>query len=296
MTLASKPAAEWPIDAALVGRLLREQHPDLATLPIEAADTGWDNAMFRLGTELAVRMPRRSIAIALIEHEQRWLPEIAARVPLPVPRPLRIGVPDDSYRAPWSVVPWLTGRPASESPLLMDEAGTLARFLNALHTPAPAIAPRNPVRGIPLGERSHVVTPRLERLRQVSTLIDSDITRIWEQALAAPTNAVDHWLHGDLHPANVLAENGRITAIIDWGDVCAGDRATDLASLWMLLPDPAARERAMAACDGVDEATWQRARGWAVSFGTVLLEAGLQDNSTYAVTGANTLRNLVNGP
>ncbi len=154
------PAAEVDVTAGLVRDLLSAQHPDLARLPVEFLANGWDNAIFRLGEELLARMPRRALGAQIIAHEQRWLPEVAARVPLPIPRPRRTGVPGLGFPYPWSVVPYLAGVPAAGDTgdgVALDPAAVAAElggFLRALHVAAPPDAPANPVRGVPLRTRA----------------------------------------------------------------------------------------------------------------------------------------------
>jgi aminoglycoside phosphotransferase (APT) family kinase protein len=119
---------------------------------------------------------------------------------------------------------------------------------------------------------------------------------LWQAALAAPMDAPDTWIHGDLHPRNVLVSDGRIIAVIDWGDIAAGDRATDLAGIWMLLPERAAREAAMAQCDSVSPHTWDRARGWALLFAVILLDAGCGGDARMGAIAHRTLERLLTGP
>jgi aminoglycoside phosphotransferase (APT) family kinase protein len=165
-----------------------------------------------------------------------------------------------------------------------------AAFLRSLHLPAPADAPVNPVRGVPLSQRAAVMAGRLERLVGKTALITEPIKQIWDEALHAPLDVPATWLHGDLHPRNVLVEQGVITGVIDWGDITSGDCATDLASLWMLFADRRARRDAIAFYGQLSEATLQRARGWAVLFGATLLETGLNDNPRNAALGERILR------
>jgi aminoglycoside phosphotransferase (APT) family kinase protein len=280
------------IDVALVAKLLTEQHPDLAHHPLRSIAAGWDNALFRLGDEWAVRLPRRALAAPLILHEQRWLPELAKRLPLPVPTPVRCGGPGRVYPWSWSIVPWLRGQPAADSPLNAGEAPRFGAFLRALHQPAPGDAPANPVRGVPLSHRAAAVEERMERLAARTDCISPAIRDIWRQALAAPLDRPPTWLHGDLHPRNVLGENGRITGVIDWGDLTAGDNATDLAAIWMVFPDLEARTAACAAYGELSEATIRRAKGWALLFGVVFLDTGLIDNPGNAALGEQILRQL----
>lgn len=290
------PPAEHAIDAALVGGLLAEQHPDLAGLPLRAVDAGWDNAMFRLGDGLAVRLPRRAAAAALIEGEQRWLPRLAARLTLPIPVPLRVGLPARGYPWRWSVQPWLPGDAADERPPAPEQAAPFAAFLRSLHQPAPPDAPRNPVRGCPLGERAPVAEARLRRLAGATGLITPRLRRIWEEALAAPLDLPPAWLHGDLHPRNLLVAGGALCGVIDWGDLTGGDPATDLAAIWMLFEDAAARAAALAAYGELSAATLARARGWAVHLGATLLDTGMVDHPRHALIGERTLRRVAAGP
>jgi aminoglycoside phosphotransferase (APT) family kinase protein len=294
VTLAS-PKAEVPIDAGLVKALLRAQHPDLASLSIKPFASGWDNAMFRLGDTLCVRLPRREASAALLANEQRWLPALAKRLPLPISSPIRVGRAQANYSWSWSVLPWLPGVTAAQSNLLAAEGIVLARFLKALHAPAPPEAPRNPYRGVPLQQRAAAVEERMERMERSTEFVGNCVRSIWGQALAAPIDVGDVWIHGDLHARNVLVQDDRLCAIIDWGDLCKGDCATDLAAIWMWLPDGESRALAMSTYAG-SAATWQRAKGWAVLFGLVLLETGLADNPLHAAMGEKILRNLNDDP
>src|ERR1700733_4638110 len=146
------PAAEVEVSAELVQRLLADQHPDLARLPVEFLANGWDNELYRVGDGLVARLPRRALAAQIIKNEQRWLPGLAPGLPLPIPYPERTGVPALGYPYSWSVVPYLPGVPAAQAGSF-DPAGAAAAlggFLGALHVPAPADAPANPFRGVPL--------------------------------------------------------------------------------------------------------------------------------------------------
>jgi aminoglycoside phosphotransferase (APT) family kinase protein len=240
--------------------------------------------MFRLGEDLALRLPRRAVGAELIATEQRWLPGLAAALPLPVPAPLRTGSPALGYPWPWSVTPWLPGVPAAQAPLKADQAKRLGGFLKALHRPAPTQAPFNPYRSIPLAGRT-TTEPTMARVAKARPgLIDEVVREAWRAGLAAEVDVAPTWIHGDLHARNVLSEAGVVSGVIDWGDMARGDPATDLYGLWMLLPDATARAAALAAYGGVSAATLARARGWAVAMGVVLVEAG------------STLRALREGP
>jgi aminoglycoside phosphotransferase (APT) family kinase protein len=287
------PPAEFAIDRTLVAGLLAEQHPDLAHLPLREIEAGWDNAIFRLGNHMAVRLPRRAAAAALIVHEQTWLPRLATRLNLPVPVPYRCGSPAQGYPWRWSVVPWLDGEAADLSAPAPAQARPLAAFLRSLHEPAPADAPANPVRGVPLRQRAEIIAVRMQRLASQTSLVTPAVRHLWESALGAPIDLPPALIHGDLHPRNVLVGRESITGIIDWGDLTAGDPATDLASIWMLFDDPRSRQEALEAYGRISEATLRRAQGWAVLFGVVMLETGLCDNPRNAEIGRCTLRRVV---
>jgi aminoglycoside phosphotransferase (APT) family kinase protein len=290
------PAAEVEVSADLVRRLLAEQHPDLACLPVEFLANGWDNELYRVGDGLVARLPRRALAAEIIMNEQRWLPRLAPRLPLPIPYPERTGVPAHDYPYPWSVVPYLPGMPAAQA--TFDPAAAAAAvggFLGALHVPAPADAPANPVRGIPLAERAGLFAANLALLtgQAGQDQVDRDaVLRVWDAVLAAPGHgAPPVWLHGDLHPANVLVNNGQVSGVIDFGDITAGDPATDLSVAWMLLPLDC-HDRfwcAYQAAGGLaDDALRARARGWALNFALVFL-AHSEDNPVLLEVGRRTL-------
>ena len=268
------PAAEVSIDATLVSRLIAAQHPSLLA-PVSWLSSGWDNELFRLGDDYVVRMPRRALAVPLIEHEQRWLPVLQRLVEVPIPVPVAVGVPSDDYAWPWSIARWLDGEPVAE--LHVRDRGalvdSLAEFIVDLHAPASAGAPVNPVRGTPLAVRDEAVRGRLD---SDSIPHADELLTLWERALAAPVHAGPPiWMHGDLHPINVLADaSGGLTAVIDFGDLGGGDPACDLAAGWLFFD--AEQRAAFRARVGTgaphDAATWERALGWVVAEATAFLQ------------------------
>jgi aminoglycoside phosphotransferase (APT) family kinase protein len=290
------PAAEIDIDESQARQLLAAQHPDLADLSIVSIASGWDNQLLRLGDKLLLRFPRRKVAAQLMLNEQRWLPHLKERLPLPISAPVRIGVAQFHYPWAWSVTPWIEGQTADLSPPDLSQGEALAAFFEALHQPAPADAPCNPYRGVPLSERADAFADRLAKLRDKTDMIDRRVHSLWSDALAAANDASPTWIHGDLHPRNVLVEKGRLTGIIDWGDLARGDRAADLAAVWLLLPQLESRKHAMAACSSVSDATWRRARGWALLFAVILLSAGLVDDVRMVAIAERTINRLWEGP
>jgi aminoglycoside phosphotransferase (APT) family kinase protein len=253
------------ITEALVRSLLRDQHPDLAELPLAQVSGGWDNQLWRLGEELAVRLPRTSRAPELLHRELQWLPELLVDLPLAVSTPVRAGEPSVQFPHPWIVARWVPGEPGDFTPI-RDAAGSadrLAEFLRALHRPAPAEAPHTD-RGAPL----HTFTdPPPDRLTAATT-------SIWKSAVtAAPWDGERIWLHGDLHPANIITNDGTLTGIVDFGELCAGDPASDIAAAWTLLPAEGI-PRFLAAYGRADADTVRRARGWALLRGLGLIDIG----------------------
>ncbi len=250
-------------EQGLVRALLREQHPDLAGLELRDVDGGWDNQQWRLGERLAVRLPRTDRAPALLRIEQTWLPILAKRLPLPTPVPVRLGKPSNLFAHTWTIATWVDGDPADRAPVTrMEAAEVLADFLSALHRPAPPDAPANPTRGIALAGLDEGVDASFEVIDDRAN--PDAVRKVWQEALAAPAwQGRPLWLHGDLHPANVVVRNGGLAGVIDFGEMCAGDPATDLSAAWILLPARAAK-RFFDAYALADEATVARARGWAV--------------------------------
>jgi aminoglycoside phosphotransferase (APT) family kinase protein len=297
VAISNKPAAEVDLNEQIVSRLLREQHPDLADLALEEMSAGWDNQMFRLGTELAVRLPRRSVAVDPARIEHRWLREIEGLVPIRVPVPVRIGIPNEAYPYPWSIVPWIDGDVLGPEPL--EDEGRLANdlggFFAALHTRAPADAPQNPFRGIPLIMRDEKFRKCLSDLG--SSVDQRHVESLWERAIDVEDYAGPAvWVHGDVHPLNLIVDNQRrLTAVIDFGDLNGGDPATDLAIGWTAFEEhDRVIFRAKCRVDGnpVDEPTWSRGWGWALNFAVIYL-ANSADVPVLHEIGENALRRVL---
>jgi aminoglycoside phosphotransferase (APT) family kinase protein len=262
-------ADELEIGPSLVRRLLEAQFPQWADLSITLVEPrGTDNALYRLGGELVVRLPRRDRTVLTLEKELAWLPRIAPFLPLPVPAPVAIGAPTEEYAWTWSVYSWLEGESATPDRLTdARQAGLdLAAFVAALQRIDPAGAPgpgeHNFFRGEPLVNRDAAVRASIETLRD--ELDVAAVGAIWEAALGAPEwRRPGVWIHGDLDARNLLAAEGRLSAVIDWGSLGVGDPASDVMAAWKVLT-PRGREAFRTAL-AVDDATWQRARGWALS-------------------------------
>ncbi|MFV2011166.1 MULTISPECIES: aminoglycoside phosphotransferase family protein [unclassified Micromonospora] len=263
---------EVEITAELVRGLLRDQCPDLADRPVRLGARGWDNQMWRLGDDLAVRLPwATGSADALLYKEYAWLPALAPYLPLPVPVPQRLGEPSERFPRPWLVTTWVPGTPADHAPVTRARAAaeSLAAFLTALHRPAPDSAPTGSGsgRGGPLTDHTEQFTRGLAEVAERGLVDDPEkVNAVWGDAVAAPGwTGPALWLHADLHPANVLTSDGTICGVIDFGDLCVGDPAYDLAAGWILLPDDSIDHFYAAYQPILDAATKRRARGWAMA-------------------------------
>ena len=273
MPVQKMHADEADIDTALVGRLLRAQFPQWADLPLSRVPSaGTDNALFRLGPELTVRLPRLPGSTGQSEKEARWLPLLAPQLPLAVPTPLAVGNPGEGYLWHWSICRWLDGEPLTDSAFADPTAAAiaLAGFITALRRIDPSGGPAAG-RGTPLARRDAPTREALTALRGRLPAGDLDtLGEIWREALQAPSwQKAPVWLHGDLLPGNLLAQQGRLSAVIDFGTLGTGDPAVDMLPAWALFTGES-RTAFRNAVD-VDEATWTRGRGWALSIALIIM-------------------------
>lgn len=296
--MAKAPAAEIHVDVDVVRSLLEDQHPDLADRPVVPLSNGWDNVMFRLGPDLVVRIPRRRAAVDLVAHEIACLPTIAGLVTLAVPAPVRVGRPSGEVPWPWTIVPWVPGEMAALEPpsARASWAPQLARFVCDLQVPAPDDVSRSLFgRGLPLADRDDAVTRRLTTgdVPRRDELLD-----LWKILVPTPAHAGPPvWLHGDLHPANLLVNRGRLASVIDFGDVTKGDPATDLATAWLTFDAVGRAVFVTAVTDviGRDDDLWRRARAWAVSLAAAIA-GGSDDHPVLAAVGAHAIGELLDAP
>ncbi len=263
-------ADEVDTDAALVQRLLAAQFPqwaDLSVVPVHS--TGTVNVIYRLGDDLCVRLPRIERYARSLDREMEWLPQLAPHLPLAIPEPLVRGEPGEGYPFPWAVYRWIEGETfATDRIAGMDEAaGDIARFIAALRRIDPAGAPLA-TRREPLAARDEVTR---KAIASVAHLFDPGrLVAAWEASLAAPTwDETPGWIHGDLLPANLLVSGGKLTAVIDFGGAGIGDPACDLLPAWCLFTGTS-RSVFRDALE-VDEGTWLRGRGWALSIALLII-------------------------
>jgi aminoglycoside phosphotransferase (APT) family kinase protein len=293
-------ADEIAIDEVLVGRLVAAQFPGWAGLPVRRLATGGtDNALFRLGETLLVRLPLHPGAEGPVRREQRYLPRLAPHLPLPVPAPVGLGAAAEGYPLAWSICGWMAGEDAFATPPddLDVAAETLAGFIAALRRldandgPRPGEDGAN--RGVPLATRDAAVEAALAQLR--GEIDVESARREWRAALAATVfTGRPVWLHGDLHPANLLVRQGRLAAVIDFGCLVVGDPATDLIAAWTLF-GPASRRRFRTALPA-DDATWMRGRGWALSMALIALPYYLHTNPTLVAISRRAIAEILAEP
>lgn len=256
---------ELDIDDVLVRQLVDDQFPDLRGRRLRRfTSPGTVNVIYRLGNDLAVRLPRVARWAESLERELRWLPRLASRLPLTIPQPVETGRPTEEYPLPWAIFRWIEGRPwqLDSVPRLEAAVDALAEFVLALRRVDTTGAPQPGEHGRPLPERDAAVR---WALGAGDGLFDVDAaTRAWDRALQVPAwSGPPTWVHADLLPGNVLVKNGRLHAVIDFGTAHAGDPAMDVQPAWSLF-DRAGRDRYRRLL-AVDDATWERARGDAIA-------------------------------
>lgn len=286
------PDAEIEIDAPLVRSLLESQFPRLATGVITSVGSGFDNSMWRVGHEHVARLPRRQAALTLLENEIRWVAHVTRNVAIATPAPFLAGAPEPHYPWPWALATWIDGIPGDQIDLDANEhtAAALARFLRELHEPALADAPFNPARSVTLAERASTF---YDRLNLLTAFVDrDDAQHAFELGCDAAPWAVKSWIHGDFHPANTLYVDDELAGVVDFGDLCAGDPATDLAGGLMALPF-GALDHYFSSYGGVDDDTVRRTLGWAMSLGAFMVSLGREGRPTYLDVGSRALINAV---
>jgi aminoglycoside phosphotransferase (APT) family kinase protein len=274
------------IDAALARKLVDTQFPQWSQRKIEpVALDGWDNRTFRLGDDLAIRLPTGNWYAQQVEKEQRWLPVLAAGLPLPIPAPVARGEPGSGFPYPWSVYRWLDGEPAASARIgdLSAFAADLAGFLKTLRAVdargGPEPGEHNFFRGGPLA------TYEQETLEAVEALGDAvapdRVERVWQEAMASTWQLGPVWVHGDVAASNLLVRDGRLCAVIDFGSSGVGDPACDIVIAWTFLSG-VSRSRFRDEL-GLDAATWARGRGWALWKALITLRGAPEDAGTRRV-------------
>lgn len=284
---------EVDIDQSLVRLLLKEQFPQWADLPISPVKSaGTDNAIYRLGEDKCVRLPRVPSAAKEVEKEQLWLPVFASTLPLVIPVPIGNGATNSNYPFKWSVFTWIEGRDATIE-LITDQrqaATALAEFILTLQTINTTNAPLSR-RGVPLAAQDQEVRQAINSL--IGKIDTQAVITLWNNSLQVPNwdkNPV--WSHGDLLPSNLLIQNGRLTAVIDFGLMGIGDPACDLIPAWSVFS--VSGRQVFRSALGVDEATWLRGRGWALSVALIILPYYEKTNPGLVAIAKRILNEILN--
>lgn len=281
---------EFHIDEALVHQLISKQFPHWTNLPLKLVPSaGTDNALYRLGSDKLVRLPRIDWAVENVDKEFEWLPKIAPFLPVSIPLPLEKGKPIKEYPWPWSVYTWLEGSNPVVGQVPEILVHDLIVFIQALHK---IDLPNGPLcnRGVPLEEKDMETR---KAIRQLEGMIDTQtVIMLWERALKAPKwSKPAVWMHGDLSPGNLLIKNDRLSSVIDFGNLGIGDPACDLIIAWNLLP--VHMRGVFRSGLGVDEATWERGRGWALSNALIALPYYKDTNPILANNARHVIQELV---
>jgi aminoglycoside phosphotransferase (APT) family kinase protein len=256
------------VPPGLARRLVDTQFPQWAGRPLQLVDpAGSDHVIYRLGDDLAVRLPRHAGAIGQAAKEFHWLPLLAPHLPLAVPVPVGVGEPDFGYPWRWAVSRWLDGEMATSAALgeSAETAVALAEFLVALQRFSPAEIPdRAALTKQPLVARDEATRAAIA---EVDGVFDgAALTSVWDAALSAPEwDRAPVWFHGDFHTGNLLTVRGRLSAVIDFGGLGLGDPACDLTIAFTLMSP--GRRAVFRDALGLDDATWVRGRGWAMTTG-----------------------------
>ncbi len=266
------------IDAGLVERLIASQFPRWAGLPVTPVEVdGWDNRTYRLGDDMTVRLPTTEGYAPAVAKEHRWLPVLAPSLPVRVPVPLAVGVPGEGYPFHWSVRRWLDGRTATPDRIddLTRFAVSVADFIRALQrvdaSDGPVAGAHSFYRGAPPG---HYDDGTRRALAVLEGRVDvGRAAAVWEDALRAPVwSEAPVWFHGDIATGNLLVDGGKLTAVIDFGTSGVGDPACDLVIAWTMFSGES--RRAFREAVALDDATWARARGWALWKALITLADG----------------------
>jgi aminoglycoside phosphotransferase (APT) family kinase protein len=251
---------------SLVQRLVEEQFPQWADLTVQRVEAfGTDHHLYRLGDDLVARLPIIGWAVDQARSDERWLPVLAPHLPVALPVPLAVGEPGHGYPFPWAVVPWIPGTTPDEGTDRVALARDLAGFVRALHAVDASDGPpkTGTSRGTPLAGLDDGVRSTLAASVTLADIADR-VLAVWEEAVAAPAyDGPPVWIHGDLMTGNLLVQDGRLSAVIDWGGLGTGDPAPDLCPAYWLF-DGAIRAEYVAAV-GYDDATLRRARGWIIA-------------------------------
>lgn len=269
------------IDAALVRRLIAQQFPQWADLPVTPVKIdGWDNRTYQLGSGLTVRLPTHASYVAAVDKEHQWLPVLGPQLPVEIPEAVAKGAPGEGYPYPWAIRRWIPGETATVERIadLDDFARSIAAFIRALQdvdaTGGPLAGAHSFHRGAP-PEYYHDET--IEALAVLKGRIDTDLAReVWDAALETSWDRPPVWFHGDIAHGNLLVQDGQLSAVIDFGTSGVGDPACDLVIAYTFFSGSS--RAAFRAAVEQDPGTWARARGWALWKALITEDLRVVDN------------------
>jgi aminoglycoside phosphotransferase (APT) family kinase protein len=284
------------ITAELVARLVADQFPQWSDLPVRPVENdGIDNTTFRLGDTMSARLPSSDSYVGQVDKEHRWLPFLAPQLPLPIPQPLAKGVPGSGFPRPWSVYRWIEGTPLASGAVtdMTALAADLSDFLAALYkidpTGGPGPGQHNFFRGGPLTVYDGETRDALTALEgHIDTVLAA---QVWETGLRVNWDGTPVWFHGDAQPGNLLVQDGRLSAVIDFGTSGVGDPACDTTIAWTFFSGESSR--AFAERLPFDEATWARGRGWAIWKAMIVLVHDLRDDPEEAAVGKRVIQAIL---
>ena len=289
-----------------VGHMLREQFPNLSDLPLEPFQSAaTDNVVYRLGTDLLVRLPQSSSAADQVAKDARWLPQLAPHLSVEIPTVVGEGRPTDLFPWPWSVQKWIDGSDAGSGAArdrieVAAVLGTVVQEIRRVDTAgAPTPSAANSFRGAPLATRDDHVRHAARFIEQMGSnnrfTAGIDVARamrIWQSAVdAAPWGGPPVWIHGDLIPGNILMHGTELAALIDFGCAAVGDPAGDIMAAWTLFQGEARKE--FLARTHVDDDTHARARGWAAYVGITAMPYHHDTNPSFCAFARGILDDML---
>jgi aminoglycoside phosphotransferase (APT) family kinase protein len=286
------------IDSPLVRRLIASQFPQWRDMTVaEVLPNGWDNRTFRLGDQMSVRLPSAERYVAQVAKEHRWLPFLAAGLPLPIPVPLAKGEAGEGFPWQWSIYGWIEGEIATVGPVanLSGFAVDLAAFLRVLGridvSDAPSAGEHNFFRGGDLSVYDGESRQAIEVLENNSDLDTALVSEVWDTALDSAWSKPPIWIHGDVSSGNLLVRDGRLSGVIDFGGMAVGDPACDLAIAWTMF-DGDSRQSFRDGVD-LDDSTWARARGWTLWKALIILSGVSETNAAEGELARRTIDRIL---
>jgi len=284
------PPADFEVNETIIRQLLKEQISEFRPLELKPLGLGWDNVMYKLGDDKIIRLPRTKVSDELIQIETKWLNHLASHLPITIPTTLFAGKPNAEYPFHWSVLPYFEGLTVNNSKLDEREVLKLAEFLKALHM----LPISNTIGSDPnsiLQVKADSETQRIERVKNNTEFLPERLTTMLEDGLSAIVPKDLKWIHADIHARNVIVNDNKIEAIIDWGDMTNGDVSRDLCSFWTLFSNHNLIMKAFEIY-GATKSEITRSKAWAILFGIIMLDSGLVDNPEHEKIGKDILTKM----